>query len=254
MNTVAQFRERLTRTLRHRAKWFVGARPWLYFPLFRCRSGYDGLLVDEQTDICIEGYPRSANSFAVGAFEHAQQRPVRVAHHTHVPANPMRACERGVPTLVLIRDPYDAVVSHVALGKQSQIEEEKIDNPVQRLSFKTLLNAWRTFYHSVQPYREQMVVASLGVVVEDMGRVIDRVNAHFGTDFDRFEHTPDAVAEVHAGRGYHAGPSEQRDQLKADTRADFDAQLQSDPALQRTLEEANALFDAFTTEEEAHLH
>jgi len=203
--------------------------------------------VDDTTDICIEGYPRSANSFAVGAFEHAQSAPVQVAHHTHVPANPMRACERGVPTLVLIRDPYDAVVSNVALGKQTQVTEQGVESPVQWLSFETLLDAWRTFYRSVRPYRERMVVASLGVVVDDMGRVIDRVNAHFGTDFDRFEHTSEAVAEVHADRGYHAGPSEQRDQLKADTRADFDAQLQADPSLRDTLKEANALFDSLTS-------
>ncbi|MCS3953189.1 hypothetical protein [Salinibacter ruber] len=104
----------------------------------------------------------------------------------------------------------------------------------------------------VRDAAERLVyVLPLGAVVDDMGRVIDRINAHFGTDFDRFEHTPDAVAEVHAGRGYHAGPSEQRDQLKADTRADFDAQLQADPALRHTLEEANALHDALTRKREA---
>lgn len=251
MNSISNLGESVSRKFRHRLKWFVGARPRLYFPLFRRRSGYADLLVDDTTDICIEGYPRSANSFAVGAFEYAQSAPVQVAHHTHVPANPMRACERGIPTLVLIRDPYDAVVSHVALSKQTQVAEQGVEAPVQWLSFETLLSAWCTFYRSVRPYQERMVVASLGAVVDDMGRVIDRINAHFGTDFDRFEHTPEAVAEVHAGRGYHAGPSEQRDQLKADTRADFDTQLQSDSALRHTLEEANALFDALTSEADA---
>jgi hypothetical protein len=79
-----------------------------------------------------------------------------------------------------------------------------------------------------------------------MGRIIERINSHFGTDFDRFEHNPEAVAEVHEKQGYHAGPSEQREQLKDDTRADFDAQLRSDPSLRHTLEEANALFDSLT--------
>lgn len=243
--------ESVSRKFRHRLKWFIGARPRLYFPLFRRRSGYEDLLVDDTTDICIEGYPRSANSFAVGAFEHAQSAPVQIAHHTHVPANPMRACERGVPTLVLIRDPYDTVVSHVALGKQTQVAEQGVETPVQWLSFGTLLNAWCTFCRSVQPYRDRMVVASMNGVVDDMGRVIDRINAHFGTDFDRFEHTPGAVAEVHEKQGYHAGPNEQREQLKADTRADFDAQHRSDPSLRHTLEEANSLYDALTSKADA---
>ncbi|MBB4062406.1 hypothetical protein [Salinibacter ruber] len=248
MNALTHVKEKTTRTLRHRVKWFVGARPGLYFPIFRRRSGYDDLLVDDTTDICIEGYPRSANSFAVGAFEHAQSAPVRVAHHTHVPANPMRACERGVPTLVLIRDPHDAVVSHVALGKQTQVTEQGVEAPVQWLSFETLLNAWCTFYRSVRPYRNRMVVASLGAVVEDMGAVIGQVNAHFGTDFDRFEHTPDAVAEVHSGRGYHAGPSEHRDQLKADTRTDFEKRLRFDSELEATLSEAETCYEAFVND------
>lgn len=252
MNAVTRFKKTKTRILRHRVKWFVGARPGLFFPLFRRRSAYDALLVDEETEVCIEGYPRSANSFAVGAFEHAQQRPVQVAHHTHVPANPMRACEQGIPTLVLIRDPYDAIVSQVALTKQTQVEERCVEAPVQWISFETLLSAWLVFYQSLQPYRSRMVVASLDAVVEDMGRVIDRVNARFGTNFDRFDHTSDAVTEVHADRGYHAGPSEDRDRLKADTRTDFDDQLQTDASLQKMLEKAEALFETFQGDVSTH--
>ena len=131
--------ERWTRTLRHRAKTFVGARPWLFFPLFRPRPAFDDLLVTRSSDLCIEGFPRSGNSFAVGAVEHAQSTPIQIAHHTHVPANAMRACEWDIPTLVLVREPKDAVISGVALSKQVQEEEHDADDPVQVVSFQDRL-------------------------------------------------------------------------------------------------------------------
>jgi len=237
--------QRWIRTLRHRAKTFVGARPWLFFPIFRRRSAFDDLLVTQATDLCIEGFPRSGNSFAVGAVEYAQSKPIQIAHHTHVPANAMRACEYGRPTLVLIRDPYDAVVSAVGLNKHVQVKEKGVAAPVQLISFRDHLWAWNTFYQSLTPYRERFLVVPLGAVVEDMGSVIDRVNDRFETDFDPFDHTSEAVAQVHAGRGYHAGPSEQRDALKANIRTDFDEQLLEDTALQSALSRAKHLYNTF---------
>jgi len=124
-------------TLRRRVKTFVGARPRLFFPLFRPRPAFDDLLVTESTDVCIEGFPRSANSFTVGAFRHAQPEPVQVAHHTHVPANAMRACAWRIPTVALVRSPYDAIVSRIALGKEVQCVEHDAESPRQWVSFAT---------------------------------------------------------------------------------------------------------------------
>lgn len=146
---------------------------------------------------------------------------------------------------MLIRDPYDAVVSGVALGKQIQMEEHGVDAPIQRVPFQDHLWAWNTFYRSLMLHRDRLLVAPLGAVVEDMGRVIDRVNERFGTSFERFDHTPEAVAEVHSGRGYHAGPSERRAALKEETRADFDERLQTDSSLRETLSDAEALYEDF---------
>jgi len=119
----------------------------------------------------------------------------------------MRACEWDIPTSVLIRQPKDAVISGVALSKQVQEEEHDADDPVQFVSFQDRLWAWNVFYRSLAPYRNQMLVAPLGAVVEDMGRVIDRINKRFGTDFEHFDHTPEAVAKVHSGRATTPGPA-----------------------------------------------
>jgi hypothetical protein len=229
-----------SRRLRYRAKVFLGARPRLFFSLFRHRTGYEDLLVTPSTDLCVDGFPRSANSFAVGAVRHAQSAPVEIAHHTHVPANPMRACEWGVPTVVLIRAPADAVVSIVAL-------QRAVQDDASGVSLCDWLHAWRSFYRALLPYRERgdLVVAPFRTVINDMGRVIEHVNAHFGIDLVPFDHTEAAVAAVHEERGGHAGPSDRRDRLKAETRAALEEALEHDASLRGALDDAERRYEAY---------
>jgi len=245
--SVASTFQRWAHTVRRRGKTVVGAHPNLFFPLFRPRSAFDDLLVTKKTDICIEGFPRSANSFSVQAFRYAQPQSVQVAHHTHVPANAMRACEWAIPTLVLIRSPCDAIVSRVALDKEVQTVEQNADSSRQYVSFAAWLHAWQSFYRSLLPYWERgdFLIAPFTAVIQNMGCVIEHVNAHFGTDFVPFDHTEEAVATVRADQGYHAGPSDRRAHFKDIARTDFDEALQTSSALQRRLADANQLFTQY---------
>ncbi len=97
------------------ARSLIGNDPRVYYPLMRRRLGtdYDGLphLVDAGTEVVIEGYPRSANTFAIAAFRLAQRRRVQLAHHAHVPAQAREGLRRGLPVVVLVRRPDEAVTS-----------------------------------------------------------------------------------------------------------------------------------------------
>jgi hypothetical protein len=211
--------DRFAAQLRYRDKQFIGRHPWLYRAIFQNRSGFEDLLVDEETDICIEGFPRSANSFAVAAFRHTQDEPVGIAHHNHVPAPVRTAVRRGIPTVVLIRDPVEAVISKRGLQLQIGAVEDK-PKPMH-VSFEAQLNAWQLFYKTVWPQREQVVIAPFETVIDDFGLIIDRVNTRFGTNFERFEHMSSNVETVRSSRGYHALPSEQRSALKQQARERF---------------------------------
>ena len=236
-----------SRTLRQRVKTFLGARPTLLFPLFRLRPAFIDLLVTRSTDLCVEGFPRSANSFAVGAVQHAQPQPIDIAHHTHVPANAMRACEYGIPTVVLIRPPYDAIVSQIALAKAVRSAETASESPRQRITFAAWVHAWRSFYRSLVPDRDhdRLLVVPFAAAIRDMGQVIECVNARFGTDLVPFDHTEAAVAAVHAERGTHAGPNDRRDRLKAETRVAFDEALRADATLRHRMDAAEQLYAAY---------
>jgi len=83
------------------------------FPLQTAARGHRARAVDRATELVIEGFARSGNTFAVAAFSLAQPRPVRLAHHLHAPAQVLLAARMGIPCIVLVRDPVDAVASRL---------------------------------------------------------------------------------------------------------------------------------------------
>lgn len=157
------------RRLRWEARTVAGEHPSLCRLLVR-RSGVP---VGPGTEIVIEGFPRTGNTFAVTAFLQAQGRHVEVAHHVHAPAQLIEALRLGIPALALVREPEEAVLSFVVR--------------LPHLSVRQVLRSYIRFYRPLRPYRHRLVVADLREVSSDFGAVIDRVNARFGTDFVPFE-------------------------------------------------------------------
>ncbi len=156
--------------------------PAVYLRLARMRHG--DRVLGPGTELVIEGFPRSANTFAVTAFEMAQPAPVAVAHHLHSAGHVTAAVHRGVPALLLVRAPADAVVSSV-MRKPS-------------LDLAAVAGRYETFHRPLLPLLDHIEVAGFDQVTTDFGAVIDRVNARFGTRFARFQHTPENAAAVFA--------------------------------------------------------
>ena len=97
--------------IRHKLRSLIDTHPIVYLPLRRVRSKTRHIIVSKDTEIVIEGFPRSVNTFAVVAFTFAQGRPVKIARHLHAPAQVIAAVRREIPCIVLIRKPRDAVLS-----------------------------------------------------------------------------------------------------------------------------------------------
>lgn len=140
-------------------------------PRFVCKKG--------TTEICIEGYPRSANTYAVRMFNTTNKG--HVAHHTHATGNVELALGFGMPTLVLLREPRDAIASACVYRKTSVDQE---------------LPAWISFYQYVFDKRADLVVAAFEVVTSDINRVIEAVNVKFGSGFFLIEDLAGAEARV----------------------------------------------------------
>ncbi len=152
----------------------------LYPGPFKIQLGLRGLGrlgVTRDTDIVIEGYPRTGNTFAVAAFKLAQPRPLEIARHTHAPAQVILAVRWGIPTMVLVRVPVDAAVSLMIRAPY--------------LTHSRVLRDYVRYYETLLPYRDRFEVARFEEVTSDFGEPTRRLNARFGTDFAVLEPTAD---------------------------------------------------------------
>jgi hypothetical protein len=167
-------------------KWlqiYAGKHPSAFYNLYRLAGKDDARVVTPDTQLVIEGFPRSANTFARVAFNRAQSERVRIAHGLHVPAQVIRASKWRIPTLVLIRKPKDAVLSFA------------IRDPI---SVDQALRYYLSFYETVEAYRDAYVLGLFEEVTEDFGEVIRRINDRFGTAFSPFSHDERNVERVFA--------------------------------------------------------
>lgn len=232
---------RWVRSVPYSARYLVNAYPSLYMPLARVRhADRADWAVGPQTELVIEGFGRSGSTFAVDAFELVQPRPVRLAHHTHAAAQVIRSVRLGVPVVLIVRRPAEAVVSHMAR---------------RGIPAWPALAAWVRYHGRILPYRDRLVAVPFEMVTSDMGAVIRAVNERFGTGFAEFEHSPenerrvfDSIEARNASRFRDdpagaarslARPTAERDALKAAYRADYEA-----PSLARLRARAESLYRA----------
>jgi hypothetical protein len=172
-----------TASLVRQARWSVRARlaehP-AFVPIARLRHPRAAIAAD--TELVVDGFTRTATTFVVIAFQYAQERPVRIAHHLHAPGHIVAGARRGIPVLVTIRPPEGAAAS--CLQYDGQV------TPAQ------VLTAYSRFYERIEPYLDRVVVADFGELTHDLGAVIGRINERFGTAFRPFIHTPESTEAV----------------------------------------------------------
>ena len=224
--------------IRYSVRSVVSAHRVLYMPIARWRyRRLEDRIVGPETELVIDGFERSGNWFAVAGFLRVQRRPVRLVHHLHAPAPLMAGVRLGIPTLVVVRNPLDAVVSQMI--------------QTQGVRPKQALAAWIRYYKCVLRVRDRVVVAQFERVTRDFGSVIAEVNAEFGTDFELFESTPENVEasfawidEINQQRygtpveTAGARPSPEREELKPNI-----ARRVRRPSLARRREHAMALYE-----------
>lgn len=155
-------------------------------PILAVKSSWRHVMVRPDSAVCIEGYPRSANTFSVAAFSITNPECGHIARHTHLSGQVLRAISYGVPTLVLLREPEDAVLSM------------KIREP--DLSVSQLLRSYIRYYRCIERVRGDVCIATFEEVTDDFGKVLCRMNDELGTTFNLFHHdeagTESAFAEV----------------------------------------------------------
>jgi len=153
---------------------FIGSHP-LFFECLAFLPQFRERLISSQTDICIEGFPRSANSFAHEVFR-LYNPEAKCAHHIHAPMQVVKAVKLGIPCIVLIRNPIDAVTSVLIVDRA--------------LSKDVALKSYINFYKRIWNLRKKVVVAEFEEVTKDLCKIILSVNERYGTSFQISEIGP----------------------------------------------------------------
>lgn len=214
--------------------------PYVWDLAMWVRADKRATLARKDTALVMDGFLRSGNTFSVAAFQIANGSQLHLGRHLHGAPHLLRARRLGVPAVVLIRAPEDAVPSYL-IRRPSLTPEDA-------------LTEYLDFYRTSWKVRDWFVVGLFKDVVSDFGRIIRQVNAKFGTSFVPYDATPEndaaafalveemnrkecrgEVVETHVGR-----PSASRDARKQEI-----AEMMSRPSTQALLARARACYDQY---------
>jgi hypothetical protein len=234
--------------IRYRTVTHISARPGLYYTLRGVTRSLSPLCVSSDTELVIEGFPRSANSTMVSSFLDRQVRPVALAHHKHHVAQLVRAAKWGIPAILLIRSPLSAVLSYLALCQEVDLRIFSVQRSSPKLHFSDVLLGWISFYANALPILDHLVLAPFHEIVLPLGPelCIRRVNKRFGTDFLSSMHPNNSPKQL----GWHATPNRTRDKIIASLELDLIKMLKTDRYLCRLVDDASSLHFRILSEHE----
>jgi hypothetical protein len=138
-------------------------------------------IVASNTELVIDGYQGSANSFATSAFKHVQRRTVRVAHHLHSPSQVIRAVRLKLPTVVTVREPRDAALSLLRRWPH--------------ISASQALRWYIRYYQTLIPYAEEFVVSPFFSTTQKLDDVFREINSRYQTSFELPSYDPETNAQ-----------------------------------------------------------
>jgi hypothetical protein len=126
-------------------------------------------LITAETELVIDGFQGSANSFATIAFQHSQNRTVKLAHHLHAPSQILQAIDQNIPVLLTIREPTGTILSLTSRWSYVSVTQG--------------LRSYIEFYRKIEPYASNCVISTFEQTTQQLDQVLRSVNDKFGTNF-----------------------------------------------------------------------
>ena len=167
------------------------------------RKSHQSKIVRKNTLLTIEGFPRSGNSFftklVLSCNPHLTNK---VGHHLHHPANLIRSLKYNIPSVLMIRDPKNAIVSLKALIILGNLKNSK-----NRFvpSLNQLLTLYVRYYGCLESNINKLSIIALDDLIINQKRILLEIGRTCSLDFNK-------VSSVKFKQ--HALPSVERDQIK----------------------------------------
>ena len=193
-------------------KLFLDSFPFLYLSLLKAsRLGHwsRSWIVSPESDLVIEGFPRSANSFAVKAFKD-NNKSISIATHVHMSSQVIRSSHLGIPCMVLLRHPHDAVPADLAFSIQLA---NKNPSHLNRFSINQSLIKYIAFYTRIFSVIDSIFIAHFPLVISDFGSVIASFNRFYDSNYNLFVHNAESVKRI-TSVSHHVGPTAERNAIK----------------------------------------
>lgn len=151
--------------LRRRLRNQISAMPSVYLPLFGVRNR--DFVVERGTDVVVEAFPRSGNSF-LEAMIRLSAPHLRIAHHSHAAAQVIYAVRQQIPSFVIARDPDSAVSSLVVKDSNT-------------FDFDVAFSEYVNFYSSLYPrYASEVRFVSFDTLKENPHMVVSSILGSMG--------------------------------------------------------------------------
>jgi hypothetical protein len=213
-----------------------------YLFLQKCNSKKRRFVVRKHTDVIIEGFPRSANSWTCHVFQYLSQKQynkrLKIASHLHASSQIKKGLKLNIPIILLIREPIDAVSSLLMMNKN--------------LSPPSVLNDYLRMYNSLKKFKDKILVVKFDDIIQKPNKIIKKFNVFSNFDFS-CELTNNDIEELknqikksdlkaQGGKytSYHVPTQLKEDEKKITT--------QHVEALKNKVIEANKLYQYFTNE------
>ncbi len=171
-------------SFKHNLWMSIGRKDYL-LPLIEIYSTFKtgGLSVlNKDTELLIDGFPRSANTYAVATFKLLNNNNYRIAHHVHGAGQFKKAAKYNIPAILLIREPLDAVSSLI-------IRYPKLD------AQQVIMN-YQNFYSPLVSLSEHYVVGDFNQIINNFSGIIGLVNKKFSCNFNSRELKKDDLMKI----------------------------------------------------------
>jgi hypothetical protein len=232
----------LWRHVLRRTKNFFGHEPIFLPILLRLTPLGTSRQITPATDLVIEGFPRSGNTFTTFGVEQASGYELTIASHVHQPCQVKLALSRGLPTVLVVRDPVAALASYLVYDR--------------RFSISTVIGEYCSYHRELVPYAERVLVCEFDEVTAHLSSVVNRINHRYSFKISPFDESPANVERVLAQIEWRhklvhprldpvesaASPQQSRSKITAEMR---EALL--DPQHAAQLAEAQDLFQFFSS-------
>ncbi len=172
----------LWRHFLRRGKNLLGVEPIFLPVLLRLTPLGTSRQITGATDLVIEGFPRSGNTFTTFAVDDASGHRLTIASHVHQPSQIKLALARGVPTVLVVRDPVSALASYLVYDP--------------RFSEPTVIGEYCSYHRQLVPYAERLLICEFDEVTSHMRSVVGRINHRYSLQIGPFDEAPSNVERV----------------------------------------------------------